>query len=64
MTAEERFLPTCSRPRRDDTDAIVDLLGVHDRDQAVYRRPDREKSILVLAVVLVVDHQVIGLSFE
>jgi hypothetical protein len=64
MTAEERLLPTCSRPRRDDPDAIVDLLGVHDRDQSVYRRSDREKSILVLAVVLVVDHQVIGLSFE
>jgi len=64
MTAEERLLPTCRRTRRNEPDAIVDLLGVYGRDQSVYRRPDREKSILVLAVVLVVDHQVIGFSYE
>lgn len=64
MTAKERLLSPCSRPRGDDTDAIVDLLRIHDGDQSVDGSPDREESILVLAVIIVVNHQIIGLSFE
>jgi hypothetical protein len=64
VRAEQRSFGARPQPGTDDAHDVVAGLGMGDHYESSDHRPDGEETILLIAVVFVVDHETVGVIVE